>query len=115
MVQVTGNAQLLSWDEVQKILAEAKHGGWRLPTKIELQSLIFTSRIGCISKEGFDFYEIQERRFSELWISPLDDICTMSVNNIENPTMNDHPKIYTTKYKPNSVLKGYLRLVKSGL
>ena len=111
--KVIGYPQLLSWDEVQKILAQESDKGWRLPTFEELKTLIFTSRIGCISKEGFDFYEIQERRFSELWISPLDDICTMSVNNVENPKTNDLPYIRTTKYKPNSVLKGYLRLVKS--
>lgn len=111
--KVIGNPQLLSWDEVQKILAEAKHGGWRLPTKTELQSLVFTSRIGYITKEGFDFYERKEYFFIDHWISPLDDICIMSVNNVENPKTNDLPYIRTTKYKPNSVLKGYLRLVKS--
>jgi len=114
--KVTGNPQLLSWDEVQKILAQESDKGWRLPTFEELKTLIITTRIGYITKEGFDFYEIQTRRFSDHWINPfqrrLNDTCTdiymVSVRNVENPTINDLPTIYPMK--PN--LRGSLRLVK---
>jgi hypothetical protein len=117
--KVTGNPQLLSWDEVQKKLAQESDKGWRLPTFEELKTLIITTRIGYITKEGFDFYEIQERRFSDHWINPfqrrLNDTCTdiymVSARNVENPTINDAPSIYPMK--PN--LRGSLRLVKSGL
>ncbi len=115
--KVIGNPQLLSWDEVQKILAQESDKGWRLPTFEEFKTLIITTRIGCIIKEGFDFYEIQERRFSDHWINPfqrrLNDTCTdiymVSARNVENPTINDAPSIYPMR--PN--LRGSLRLVKS--
>lgn len=108
--KVTGNPQLLSWDEVQKILAQESDKGWRLPTFEEFKTLIITTRIGCIIKEGFDFYEIQERIFADHWGMRLEDICTIFVKNIENPTIYDAPTFRAAKNNKN--LKGVLRLVK---
>ncbi len=109
--KVIGNPQLLSWDEVQKILAQESDKGWRLPTFEEFKTLIITTRIGCIIKEGFDFYEIQERIFADHWGMRLEDICTIFVKNIENPTIYDAPTFRAAKNNKN--LKGVLRLVKS--
>lgn len=109
--KVTGNPQLLSWDEVQKILAQESDKGWRLLTFEEFKTLIITTRIGCIIKEGFDFYEIQERIFADHWGMRLEDICTIFVKNIENPTIYDAPTFRPAKNNTN--LKGVLRLVKS--
>jgi hypothetical protein len=111
--KVTGNPQLLSWDEVQKTLAQESDKGWRLPTFEEVKTLIITTRIGYITKEGFDFYEIKERSFADHWGIRLEDICTIFVKNIENPTIYDAPTFKAAKNNKN--LKGVLRLVKSGL
>ena len=109
--KVIGNPQLLSWDEVQKILAQESDKGWRLPTFEEFKTLIITTRIDCIIKEDFDFYEIQERIFADHWGMRLEDICTIFVKNIENPTIYDAPTFRAAKNNKN--LKGVLRLVKS--
>ncbi|MBK8327173.1 MAG: hypothetical protein IPL02_09235 [Moraxellaceae bacterium] len=54
---------------MQKILAQESDKGWRLPTFEESKTLIITTRIGYITKEGFDFYEIQELRFTDHWLT----------------------------------------------
>jgi len=116
--KVIGNEQELNWEEVQQILANVQHDGWRLPTFEELKTLKFSHRIGYITKDGFAFYEKQEVSFTH-WINPFqncwnnrcEDIYMVRVNNVENPTTNDAPTIYSMK--PD--LRGSLRLVKTAL
>ena len=108
--EVIGNSQKLSWKEVLKLLEEPKHTGWRLPSLDELKTLRFTKRIGYITKNGFDYFELTQTNFYQ-WIVRLDEPLIVGVTNVDNPTIYDAPRVQDIKNDPN--LKGYVRLVKS--
>jgi len=108
--EVIGNPQKLSWKEVLKLLEEIKYTGWRLPSLDELKTLRFTKRIGYITQNGFDYFELTQTTFGQ-WIVRLEEPLIVRVKNVDNPTIYDAPRVQGIKNDPN--LKSYVRLVKS--
>ncbi|MBK9186463.1 MAG: DUF1566 domain-containing protein [Moraxellaceae bacterium] len=103
----SGTAERLSWDEKNAYLERFKDTGWRLPTRVELEELVLSRRVGYITKNGFGFYEATEVRFCN-WIEPHksysgQDICILSTS----------PSGASAKFRDDPNLVGYLRLVKS--
>jgi len=108
--QLTGKAELMSWDEKEAYLERFKDTGWRLPTKQELEGLAISKKVGYITKVGFNFYDQIEKKFAEHWIEPHKsvlphhkEICVVSVS----------PLGGRGKYRDDIHLVGYLRLVRS--
>ena len=60
--QLTGKAELMSWDEKEAYLERFKDTGWRLPTKQELEGLAISKKVGYITKVGFNFYDQIEKK-----------------------------------------------------
>lgn len=100
----TGDAKLLSWKEVLKLLEQLKDTSWRLPSLEELKTLTLSKKVGYVTKNGFDFYEKIQTSFAQ-WITPSPDISVATV-------MHGARRIIDT-LQNDANLKGYVRLVKS--
>ena len=110
--QLTGKAELMSWDEKNAYLERFKDTGWRLPTYHELLGLSFAKKTGYVTKQGFNFYEQAETVFFIHWIKPY---------NLNLPHIKEDVHIFSVrnggsidvKLKNEKNLVGYVRLVRT--
>jgi hypothetical protein len=100
-----GGSILLYWQEVQQLLEQPEHVGWRLPSLEELQTLHLSKRVGYITKEGIAFYDKKQRRIENHWFTSPEDTGTASVTQGKRP--------YVNSLKRDAEVEGYVRLVKS--
>lgn len=103
--EAVGGSMLLYWQEVQQLLEQPEHVGWRLPSLEELQTLHLSKRVGYITKEGITFYDKKQRRIERHWFTSPEDTGVASVTQGESP--------YVNSLKQDAKIEGYVRLVKS--
>jgi len=100
-----GGSILFYWQEVQQLLEQPEHTGWRLPSLEELTTLHLSKKVGYITQKGIDFYERKQRSIERHWFTSTEDTGIAWVTQGKPP--------YVESLKKDAKIEGYVRLVKS--
>jgi len=112
--QLTGKAELMSWDEKEAYLERFKGTGWRLPSFQELITLTLKKPIGYVTKDGFDYYDEVKRSFIMHWITPYNPYDPQLMPDVKLYIVTvSNGGIHSSKEKNDPDFRGYVRLVKS--